>query len=166
MQSLDVNKPLPDAAPMTLATTFLNVNGKDDGELTVRFWQGEFYQWRKGAFVVIPGDELQARVWTFANGQKYRCPRSGKTARFVPTSAKVADIMAAMQAVSQAYDVRQMPAWLDTARAQDHRYHCVPQRPPGCPPIHRRRPLPVTTADPTVVLLLGTALQLRWASSL
>ncbi len=105
------------AAPLEAARVFVDQQGRtEDGYLTLRHWQGQWWQWHVTHWAEVERVAVEKLVYDFFDGASY-VNAKGELTSWSPTRHKVADLLAAAATITHlSRDVSQ-PCWLDGHRA-------------------------------------------------
>jgi putative DNA primase/helicase len=97
--------------PMFVARVFVGEHCLHDGVMTLRYWRGGWWQWRRSHWSEREKDEVEAMLWVFTEYANYRI--DGKIASWAPNAKKINDVFKALAAVVFLAPEVDQPTWLD-----------------------------------------------------
>lgn len=103
-----------DDAPMETARAIADRDYRLDGVLILRFYRGEFFVWQFGAYRTKTADDMKATLYLTLEGAEL----SDGTPFPISRNA-VAEVLAALRAVTKVSDAIDAPAWLDDRQGVD-----------------------------------------------
>lgn len=98
--------------------------GEDVGDLW--YWRGDFHQWTGHTWRPLSTDDLKARLYTWLEHAKVKT--KGKTKRYRPDRAKVANVLDALAGVRHLEDNRDAPFWTEEKDGDPDAGQLVPFR--------------------------------------
>jgi putative DNA primase/helicase len=106
---------LPDAAPRTLATAFIESAYPSRPDILLRHWRGDFYEHGGIVYRLLEPEVLRSRVAEFADLQMIMGTADKPPSRYRTNRNRTSDILDSLAGITQAM-VDTMPAWLDSHR--------------------------------------------------
>jgi putative DNA primase/helicase len=97
--------------PVESARALVTRDYTHDGVRTLHHQQGTFYRWVGSHYIEMPDEEVRAKVYNFLDGAQRR--QKDKLVPFDPNKARVANVLEALEAVTQLENTVQPPCMLD-----------------------------------------------------
>jgi putative DNA primase/helicase len=97
--------------PMKIARALVEASFTAHGHRCIHHYRGGFYQWNGSCYRQADDDTIKANVWTFLESAR-RVGKDDKTQPFRPNKASVANVIDALQAVSNLPKDIEAPTWL------------------------------------------------------
>jgi putative DNA primase/helicase len=103
--------------PMAVARVFVARNHQtEDGELTLRYWRGAWWSWRRSHWRESEPREIRSELYSFTEHGAY-VNDQGKVAAWAPNRHKIGDLLEALGAICLLADDTDQPMWLDRRAA-------------------------------------------------
>jgi putative DNA primase/helicase len=108
----------PPSEPVKVARRLIEEDDlrHDDGNLTLRWWRGCFYEWTGSHWLEIADPTIRAGLYQMLDGAMYyKAVQDGdpELVPWAPTRRKVGDVLEALQAVAHLSERTGPPAWID-----------------------------------------------------
>jgi len=98
--------------PMAVARRFVQDRYLRGGDLVLRSYRGDFYQWNGTHYAEVDRRDVRARAYEFVEHAIYQHPKDGPLP-FAPTQRKIADLLDALHAVVLVDSSAEAPLWID-----------------------------------------------------
>jgi len=106
----------PPSEPMKIAHRFVAERFRDGAEGRIlQHWRGEFWRWRTSHWLEMADAALQAEAYRYTEHALFEKMMKGAVTleSWAPNRYKIADLVAALRAVTHLAETVEMPAWLD-----------------------------------------------------
>jgi putative DNA primase/helicase len=102
--------------PMAVARVFVAKKHTEGGELTLRYWRGAWWSWRRAHWRESEPREIRSELYAFTEHSVYKTDK-GMDAAWAPNRHKVGDLLEALGAICLLADDTDQPSWLDRRAA-------------------------------------------------
>jgi len=105
----------PPSEPMKVAHRFVAERFRDGAEGRIlQHWRGEFWRWRTSHWLEMANAALQAEAYRYTEHALFEKMVKGAVTleSWAPNRYKIADLVAALRAVTHLAETVEMPAWL------------------------------------------------------
>ena len=106
----------PPSEPMRVASQLVEDRfGSRNGDLVLRHWRGEFWQWQTSHWLEVEDRALQAQAYLYTENAVFeKVTKAGPTLEpWAPNRYKISDFIDALRALTHLSEKVDMPAWLD-----------------------------------------------------
>ena len=104
------------AKPMAVARIFIAQCHTEDDELTLRYWRGAWWGWRRSHWREMEPREVRSELYAFTEHSTYKNDK-GMLVAWAPNRHKVGDLLEALGAICILADDTDQPSWLDRRAA-------------------------------------------------
>jgi len=119
-----VDWPTP-AEPLPVARAVIDELGlTHEGTLILRHWRGDFIAWSAGVWGEVEESAMRSTIYLRLEAAEYT-GESGRSAKWAPTRRKVADVVAALEALTFLNGLEEPPTWLDGSHREAAEYVSV-----------------------------------------
>jgi putative DNA primase/helicase len=100
------------AKPMAVARVFVAQRHTEAGKLTLRYWRGSWWGWRRSHWREMEPREVRGELYGFTEHGQYTNDKNEVVA-WAPNRHKIGDLLEALGAICILADDTDQPAWLD-----------------------------------------------------